>query len=105
MDETWLNQEFGTQLRARRRKARLSQDGLAAASGLSRTSVVNIEKGRQGVSLGTLYRLARALACDTSELLPPIPTSDLPRITIGDESAETKQAVMRVMRRAQERQV
>jgi transcriptional regulator with XRE-family HTH domain len=106
MDEAWLNLEFGSQLRERRKAAGISQDALAEAAGLSRTSVVNIEKGRQGVSLGTLYRLADALACASADLLPRLPEADLseadlPRIAIGDESVESRQAVMRVMRRAQ----
>ena len=103
MEETWLNREFGSRLRERRKKAELSQDGLASAAGLSRTSVVNIERGRQGVSLATIYRLAEALGCASTDLLPPLPETQVPRITIGDQSSESRQAVMRVMQRAQER--
>lgn len=80
----------------------MSQASLAVAADLSRTSVVNIEKGRQGVSLGTLYRLAEALACDCADLLPAPPTADLSRIAIRDQSTEARRAVMRVIRRAQE---
>jgi transcriptional regulator with XRE-family HTH domain len=108
MDEARLNLEFGSRLRERRQEAGMSQETLAETAGLSRTSVVNIEKGRQGVSLGTLYRLANALACDCADLLPPppegqaIPEIDLPRIAIGDERADSRRAVMRIMQRAQE---
>jgi len=49
MEETWLNREFGSRLRERRKKAELSQDGLASAAGLSRTSVVNIERAAHWV--------------------------------------------------------
>lgn len=98
-----MNTEFGAQLRDRRKKAGMSQDTLAEAAKLSRTSIVNIENGRQGVSLGTLYRLADALACTTADLLPVRPEMTLPRIAIGDGSADAKQAVMLVMRRARGR--
>jgi transcriptional regulator with XRE-family HTH domain len=104
IDDSWLNLAFGTRLRQRRIRAGISQDELAVAAGLSRTSIVNIEQGRQGASLSTLYRLADALACRSADLLPPLPETDLPRIAIGDESAESKEAVMRVVRRARGRE-
>jgi transcriptional regulator with XRE-family HTH domain len=91
--------EFGSQLRQQRRKAKLSQDALAEASGISRTSVVNIESGRQGVSLVTLYRLADALACEPSALLPSRPSVDVPKILYGADSDESREAAMRVARR------
>lgn len=97
MEDKWLNVEFGARVRERRKKADLSQDDLAAAAKVSRTSVVNIERGRQGVSIGTLYRLANALACNPADLLPLRPAARLPRIAIGDGSREAEQAVLLVM--------
>jgi transcriptional regulator with XRE-family HTH domain len=100
MDDAWLRREFGALIRQLRRKVGMTQDAVAEGSGLSRTSVVNIESGRQGVSLETLYRLAEALACDATALLPALPRAQMPRIAIGDDSEESKQAVMRVLQRA-----
>lgn len=94
--------EFGERVRERRRRSGMSQDELADASSLSRTSVVNIEKGRQGVSLGTLYRLAEALMCSPGELLPPHHEFDVPPITIGGETDSARHAVLSVLRRASE---
>lgn len=48
----------------------MTQDQLAKAVGLTRTSVVNIEKGRQKVPLDTLYEMARVLGTTVHELLP-----------------------------------
>lgn len=53
-----------------RRKKRISQEMLADELGLSRTSITNIEKGRQPVQLYALYVIARLLGADVKELLP-----------------------------------
>lgn len=47
-----------------------SQADLAKASSLSRTSITNIEKGRQHLPLHTLYTIANALEIPIVELLP-----------------------------------
>jgi transcriptional regulator with XRE-family HTH domain len=57
----------------------MSQDAFAKAVGLSRTSITNIERGRQPVSLHTLYSMADILGVEAVDLLPPAPknTADL----------------------------
>lgn len=65
-----LNAAFGQQLRELRTSVGLSQDALARRAGLSRTSVTNIEMGRQHVSLDVLYRLADGLGAEPRQLLP-----------------------------------
>lgn len=102
MEESWLNGEFGRILRDQRGRAGLSQEALSEAARLSRTSVVNIEAGRQGASLATMYRLADALGCEPADLLPTPVATDMPRIAIGVDNQESNQAVRRVLRRAQE---
>jgi transcriptional regulator with XRE-family HTH domain len=57
------------QCRTGKRK-RLSQEELAKRVGLSRTSVTNIEKGRQQVPLHMLYLFAGALGVEPVVLLP-----------------------------------
>lgn len=47
-----------------------SQEDLAKACFLSRTSITNIEKGRQHLPLHTLYAIANALKIPIRELLP-----------------------------------
>jgi transcriptional regulator with XRE-family HTH domain len=63
-------EEFGRALRELRLKANLTQDDVASRVGLGRTSVTNIEKGRQQVSLHMLYQLADAIDAEPSSLLP-----------------------------------
>ena len=62
--------EVGKNIKIARSKKRMSQAKLAKASYLSRTSITNIEKGRQHLPLHTLYAIANALGINIVELLP-----------------------------------
>jgi transcriptional regulator with XRE-family HTH domain len=64
---------FGRLLARHRKKAGLSQEALAAAVGLSRTSITNVECGRQPIQLHSLYALATALNAAPDDLLPAVP--------------------------------
>jgi len=61
--------ELGKRIKSARGK-RFSQADLAKASLLSRTSITNIEKGRQHLPLHTLYAIANALEIHVGDLLP-----------------------------------
>ncbi len=65
-----IYEEFGRGLRNKRKAVNLTQEALAERVGLSRTSIINIEKGRQHVSLHMLFSLANALGVEPAELLP-----------------------------------
>lgn len=54
----------------RKRLPGMTQDRLANKVGLSRTSITNIEQGRQHVSLHQVYALAEALEVQPEVLLP-----------------------------------
>ena len=61
---------FGHSLRRVRKAAGLSQEDLAGAIGLTRTSVSNIENGRQKVLLHAFEKILRVLNVQPSDLLP-----------------------------------
>jgi transcriptional regulator with XRE-family HTH domain len=71
IDRDELNKGFGRLLAKRRKKAGISQENLAKALGLTRTSITNIERGRQPIQLATLYAIADALSIEPTELMPP----------------------------------
>lgn len=74
---------FGRMLSEARRKKRISQEILADELGLSRTSITNIEKGRQPVQLYSLYLIARLLRMDVKDLLPSAAAFDRPERAMG----------------------
>lgn len=65
--------EIGRRVRLARERIGLTQDSLATQVMLSRTSVTNIEKGRQKVLVHTICRLAGALNIPPADLLPNTP--------------------------------
>jgi transcriptional regulator with XRE-family HTH domain len=72
LDRRRTAQAFGAVL-ARRRQARgLSQEALAHATGLDRTYVSLLERGRRQPTLDVLLRLAGALGCPAAALLAAV---------------------------------
>jgi transcriptional regulator with XRE-family HTH domain len=67
-------QHIGESIRKFRNKHKLSQEALAKLVGLTRTSLTNIESGRQHPPLHTFCEIAAQLGADFSELLPRSPT-------------------------------
>lgn len=53
--------DLGEQLRTARLARNLTQEQLALATGVDRSSLVRIERGQQDARLSTVLRLARAL--------------------------------------------
>jgi transcriptional regulator with XRE-family HTH domain len=69
--------EAGKLMRAAREKKGISQEQVGKAVGLSRTSINNIEKGRQKVLLDTFCKIARVIDEKPQALvaLLPVPES------------------------------
>ena len=65
-----LYKEVGARVRRARLHAGLSQGELASNAGLTRTSIVNVESGRQRVPLHRLFEIARVLQIAPQDLLP-----------------------------------
>jgi DNA-binding XRE family transcriptional regulator len=62
--------EFGRTVRQARVRLGISQNSLAERVGLSRTSITNIEKGKQRLMLHTAVEMASVLSVPISELVP-----------------------------------
>lgn len=71
--ETLFYLELGKRVRKARKKLDLTQDDLANLLSLNRTSITNIEKGKQRLLAHTLVELANNLKIPVIELLPEIP--------------------------------
>jgi DNA-binding XRE family transcriptional regulator len=59
---------FGEAVRKARDHLGLTQQQIADALGLTRTSITNIEAGRQRVLLGDIFAFAKALNCSPRSL-------------------------------------
>lgn len=69
---------MGHLIRARRKDTDLTQEELAERIGLTRTSINNIEQGKQRIQIHTLYAIAQALSVSPLTFLPP-PEAGSPR--------------------------
>lgn len=64
-----LPKQFGDKVRKERARLGLSQEKLALSTGLDRTYISGIERGRRNPSLKNIGRIASALKLSISELL------------------------------------
>lgn len=62
--------ELGARVRRKREVLDLTQDELAFSVGISRSSIANIERGRQHAPVHLLFQLAEELHVGVSDLLP-----------------------------------
>ena len=100
-DNRPLYSEFGERVRKHRQRLGLSQEGLGKRVRLSRTSITNIEGGRQKILLHQLFALADALEVTPQALLPEA-GSVVTRAAINEKlpkglSNEEKEWVQRVV--------
>ena len=70
INERELYRQIGAQIRDRRQALGLSQTQLGKAVGLLRTSITNIEAGRQRLPIHVLYQLSQVLKIDAVTFLP-----------------------------------
>src|SRR6188508_879411 len=60
---------FGARVRTARQRQGLTLDGLAAAAGISRATLSNLERGEHSPSLTAATNVARALGLSLAQLL------------------------------------
>lgn len=63
---------IGQRIRSFREKNEWTQDVLGEKVGLTRSSIANIELGKQKVPLGTVYLFAQILSIEIFEILPTL---------------------------------
>ena len=67
-----LYKAIGTKIRKERERQDLTQEELATHSEIGRTSLTNIEAGRQRLLVHQLWRIARALSVQPRDLFPDL---------------------------------
>lgn len=63
-----INEYFGQAVRARRQELGISQEELGARSGLHRTYIADVERGKRNISLLNIEKIADALDLKISAL-------------------------------------
>lgn len=71
MKDKIIKQYIGHQIKERREKLGINQEGLADAIKLSRVSVLNMEQGKHGPKHGTMLLLCSIFECTPNDLYPP----------------------------------
>jgi transcriptional regulator with XRE-family HTH domain len=69
-NETSFYKRVGELIREARKRGEMSQEVLAAAAHLKRSSISNIENGRQHLLVHTLVEISDALGIEPESLLP-----------------------------------
>lgn len=70
MEKELIYEALGERIRRARAAREMRQVDLAQRVGLSRTSITNVELGRQGLAIHQLFEFADALGVEPCELLP-----------------------------------
>lgn len=79
---------------------KLSQGELAAILGLTRTSVTNIERGQQKMTIDTVFRLCEHFKIEVGELLPAVAdvqAGHKSQVVVGGHSQDVPQKVARLI--------
>lgn len=65
--------EIGKRIHRLRKEKGYNQGQLASGIGLTRTSIVNIERGRQCLTVEGLLKICAVLGCTPNDILPKTP--------------------------------
>ena len=88
--------EVGIRIRAAREQKGISQERLAASIGLSRTSLTNIEQGKQKFLLHTFIAIADTLGVSLGQLLPSA-SSDVIKLNLSKYEQPIREFVERTL--------
>lgn len=67
-EEMCFKEMVGHRLRVARVEARMTQESLARASGVSVMTIANTERGESSPTFENVYRLAEAIGCTPNDL-------------------------------------
>jgi transcriptional regulator with XRE-family HTH domain len=96
-------EEFGQRIRRARLNLGLNQEALGHRVGLERSSISNVEKGRQRVQLHMLLEFAAALDVAPTQLLPEGTTASDPLRRVPADTRPFVQDVLKTAARARAR--
>lgn len=68
----WLYEQIGREIKRARELHGLTQSELADRVGVTRTSISNLESGRQRVPIDTLFSICDVLGTEPRDILPTV---------------------------------
>ena len=71
-------QQIGKKIKRERNISGINQEELGRRVGVSRVSIVNIERGKQMPAIHVIWKIANALETTVDRLFPPTGTSSTP---------------------------
>ena len=83
-----IYKEVGARIRDARLRLSMSQGDLASRSGFTRTSIVNLEGGKQRIPLHRLFQIASVLNVDPTMLLPTVKVARSGNLKVGPDVAK-----------------
>ena len=96
-----LYSHIGEQLKMHREKVGMTQSELAERVQLERTSITNIERGKQKLPIHVLFGVCRALSVNPSEVMPHMDkvseSPELTRVSIGSYSGSVPMGIARLI--------
>jgi transcriptional regulator with XRE-family HTH domain len=96
-----LYAKIGESIREHRKDAKLKQENLAKMIGLNRSSIAQIESGKQAITIFTLYQLCEALNTRVADILPQELNFD--RYSV--ERIENPDSLLELMNKKQDEEV
>lgn len=93
IDDERLYEAIGKRLKELREANDLTQADLARTLGLERTSVTNIERGRQRPGVHVLYRICAYFHVPVDTLLPAIGSEEIAQRKLPPEAARALEKV------------
>jgi DNA-binding XRE family transcriptional regulator len=86
LDEPRLKKYLGNRIKGLRVSNGYKQVDLATLVGLERTSITNIESGKQMVSVPLIYKLCHIFQVDVSDLMPKIEDILIHKVTANQQA-------------------
>jgi transcriptional regulator with XRE-family HTH domain len=99
VDHERIYDQIGREIAQQRVSIGLSQADLARTIGLTRSSISNIEKGRQKMLVHTLVDIATALHLPASSLLPPVSSIEDHTFSGSNLSNQDRDQIAAIVRR------
>lgn len=95
-----LNVYVGHRIREARQAINMTQDELATLTKYTRTSISNIETGKQVLTVSNLYKIAAALGVDARDLLPESDEVGIPTSENARELLKIQRQILKLQDRA-----